>query len=615
MTLPVDDPAAIAPWPAGTDPGVEDWFRRANRSFMQRDYPDALACYRRAIALAPETPELHFNLGNTFLELQNWDEAVVCFQRTLSLSPGFTDAHVNLGIAHYELKSIDSAIASYRKASELAPGRADILYNLGLACQETGRSGEAIACYRRALEARPDFVEAHHNLGHALQEAGELDAAADAYGHALAHRPDYADAHYNLGRLRHLQHRLPEAVESYGEALRHRPDHHQACNNTGKACQDQGRIDAAIAWYRRALSLKPDYAEARFNLATAQLLNGEFVEGWQNYEARWARSDWRRFYPRRLPQPAWDGGPLDGKTILVHSEQGLGDMLQFARYLPMVKARGGRVVFETRAALIELFRGWACLDDVVPITPPEAELKIEFDVYAPLLSLPRLFGTVLDSIPLRVPYVAADPGRVSAWAPRIQGDDLRVGLVWAGTATDPRRATPLAWFAPWSAIPGVRMFGLQKGPAADLLEREGPPPGMTIDNLGPEFGDFADTAAAIAHLDLVVSIDTSVAHLAGAMGKPVYLLLPHVPDWRWLLDRTTSPWYPTMRLMRQESPGGLGGPHDPGGPGYRHPGAQPRARTVGLRRWRPPGRGRALPQAGRCGRGHAFLPAPAARPP
>ena len=554
MTLPVDDPAAIAPWPAGTDPGVEDWFRRANRSFMQRDYPDALACYRRAIALAPETPELHFNLGNTFLELQNWDEAVVCFQRTLSLSPGFTDAHVNLGIAHYELKSIDSAIASYRKASELAPGRADILYNLGLACQETGRSGEAIACYRRALEARPDFVEAHHNLGHALQEAGELDAAAEAYGHALAHRPDYADAHYNLGRLRHLQHRLPEAVESYGEALRHCPDHHQACNNTGKACQDQGRIDAAIAWYRRALSLKPDYAEARFNLATAQLLNGEFVEGWQNYEARWARSDWRRFYPRRLPQPAWDGGPLDGKTILVHSEQGLGDMLQFARYLPMVKARGGRVVFETRAALIELFRGWACLDDVVPVTPPEAELKIEFDVYAPLLSLPRLFGTVLDSIPLRVPYVAADPGRVSAWAPRIQGDDLRVGLVWAGTATDPRRATPLAWFAPWSAIPGVRMFGLQKGPAADLLEREGPPPGMTIDNLGPEFGDFADTAAAIAHLDLVVSIDTSVAHLAGAMGKPVYLLLPHVPDWRWLLDRTTSPWYPTMRLMRQESP-------------------------------------------------------------
>jgi hypothetical protein len=238
----------------------------------------------------------------------------------------------------------------------------------------------------------------------------------------------------------------------------------------------------------------------------------------------------------------------------VHSEQGLGDMLQFARYLPMVKARGGRVVFETRAALIELFRGWACLDDVVPITPPGAELKVEFDLYAPLLSLPRLFRTGPASIPRRVPYLAAEAGRVAAWAPRIQGDGLRVGLVWAGTATDPRRATPLAWFAPWSAISGVRLFGLQKGPAADLLEREGPPAGMTIDNLGPGFGDFSDTAAAIAHLDLVVSIDTSVAHLAGAMGKPVYLLLPHVPDWRWLLDRTDSPWYPTMRLMRQESP-------------------------------------------------------------
>ena len=227
-------------------------------------------------------------------------------------------------------------------------------------------------------------------------------------------------------------------MESYGEALRHRPDHHQACNNTGKACQDQGRIDAAIAWYRRALSLKPDYAEARFNLATAQLLNGEFEEGWQNYEARWVRSDWRRFYPRRLPSPSWDGGPLDGRTILVHSEQGLGDMLQFARYLPLVKARGGRVVFETRAALIELFRGWDCLDEVVPITPPEAELDLEFDVHVPLLSLPRLFDTDLDSIPRRVPYVGADPQRVASWAPRIRATTC--GSAWSGPGRPPIRA-------------------------------------------------------------------------------------------------------------------------------------------------------------------------------
>jgi tetratricopeptide (TPR) repeat protein len=533
---------------------LAEWFRRGNASFMQKDYLQAIDCYRRALALSPGTPELHFNLGNTFLELKNWDEAIGCFQRTLALAPDFTDAHVNLGIAYYEQKSVERAIACYRRAIELAPDRADILYNLGLAFHDLLRLDDAVAWYRRALAVRPDFAEAHNNLGHALQERGELEAATDAYSRAVSHRPDYADAHYNLGRAHHLQHRPAEAIESYSKALHLRPDHHKACNNIGKAYQDLGRIENAIIWYRKALSHNPDYAEARFNLATAQLLNGDFAEGWTNYEARWLKGDWQRFYPRRLPKPAWDGRPLEGKTILVHSEQGLGDMLQFARYLPMVKAKGGRVVFETRAALIDLFRGWECLDAVMPITPPGADLKVEFDLYVPLLSLPRIFKTDLNSIPRSVPYVAADPERSLSWAPRIRGNGLRVGLVWAGTATDPRRATPLAWFAPWSAIPGVRLFGLQKGPAADLLEREGPPPGMTIDNLGGEFRDFADTAAAIAHLDLVVSIDTSVAHLAGAMGKPVYLLLPHVPDWRWLLGRPDSPWYPSMRLLRQELP-------------------------------------------------------------
>ena len=555
MSRTVDDTAPTEPAPFLYGHGVEGLFRRGNQHASDRDHPQAIDCYLRAIALAPEVAEIHFNLGTVFLELKRWDKAAACFQRAVALSPDFADAYFNLGIAHYESKSVESAIAAYRRASELAPRRPGVLYNLGLAHQETGDHAEAIDCYRRALALRPDFVEALVDLGHALQETGDTQAAANAWIRALACRPDCADAHYNLGWLHQLQHRLPEAIRCYGEALRHRPAHPKACNNTGKAYQDLGQVESALAWYRKALELEPGYAEARFNLATAQLLNGEFEEGWQNYEARWVKSDWRRFYPRRLPQPAWDGGPLDGKTILVHSEQGLGDMLQFARYLPMVKARGGRVVFETRAALIELFRGWDCIDAVVPITPPEAELDLEFDAHVPLLSLPRLFHTDLNSIPRRVPYVGADPQRVASWAPRIPGGGLQVGLVWAGTVTDPRRATPLAWFAPWSVIPGVRLFGLQKGPAAELLEREGPPPGMTIVNLGPDLGDFADTAAAIDHLDLVVSIDTSVAHLAGAMGKPVYLLLPQPADWRWLRHRSDSPWYPTMRLMRQETPG------------------------------------------------------------
>jgi tetratricopeptide (TPR) repeat protein len=555
MSQTVDDTAAAEPASPLFGAGVESWFGRGNRHAAERDHLQAIDCYLRAIALAPEAVEIHFNLGTVFLELKRWDEAAACFRRAVELEPDFADAFFNLGIAHYESKDVERAIAAYRRASELAPGRTDALYNLGLAHQETGHHAEALDCYRRALALRPDFVEALVNLGHAFQETGNRDAAETAWTRAVACRPDCADAHYNLGRLHHLQHRLPEAIRCYGETLRHRPAHPKACNNTGKAYQDLGQIESAVAWYRRALELEPDYAEARFNLATTQLLNGEFEEGWKNYEARWVKSDWQRFYPRRLLGPIWDGGPLNGRTILVHSEQGLGDMLQFVRYLPLVKACGGRVVFETRAALIELFRGWDCIDEVRPITPPDAEFALEFDVYVPLLSLPRLFHTELSSIPRRVPYLGADPQRVATWAPRITGDGLRVGLVWAGTATDPRRATPLAWFAPWSSIPGLQLFGLQKGPAADLLECEGPPPGMTIVNLGPHMEDFADTAAAIDHLDLVVSIDTSVAHLAGAMGKPVYLLLPQPADWRWLERRTDSPWYPTMRLMRQETPG------------------------------------------------------------
>ena len=555
MSLTVDDTAAAEPASPLSGAGVEAWFRQGNRHAAERDHLQAIDCYLRAIALAPEAVEIHFNLGTVFLDLKRWDEAAACFQRAITLSPDFADAYFNQGIAHYESKSVAKAIAAYRRVSELAPGRTDALYNLGLAYQETGDHSEAIDCYRRALELRPDFVEALVNLGHALQETGNTESAAAAWIRALTWRPDCADAHYNLGWLHQLQHRLPEAIRCYEEALRHRPTHPKACNNTGKAYQDLGQVESAVAWYRKALALEQGYAEARFNLATAQLLDGNFEEGWRNYEARWIKPDWRRFYPRRLPGPSWDGGPLDGRTILVHSEQGLGDILQFARYLPLVKARGGRVVFETRAALIELFRGWNCLDEVVPITPPEAELDLEFDVHVPLLSLPRLFNTDLSSIPRQVPYIGADPQRVASWAPRIPGDGLRVGLVWAGTSTDPRRATPLAWFAPWSSIPGVQLFGLQKGPAADLLECEGPPPGMTIVNLGPHIEDFADTAAAIDHLDLVVSIDTSVAHLAGAMGKPVYMLLPQPADWRWLERRTDSPWYPTMRLMRQETPG------------------------------------------------------------
>lgn len=469
------------------------------------------------------------------------------------------EAHFRRALALHEAGAAAAAEAGYRAALHSDPQMAEAHYNLGLLLQEHGRRDEAVGCYRRALEIQPDFPAAWNNLGTAHLEQRDYESAAAAFARALALDPNWADAAYNLGTARHRQRRLEEALAHYRRALELDPGAYKACNNIGKALQETGALAEAIVWYRRALEIRSDHAEARFNLATANLLAGNYREGWPDYEWRFARDDWRRVYPYRLDKPRWRGESFVGRTLLVHSEQGFGDVLQFVRYLPAAKARGGTVIFETRRALLPLLARAAGADRVV--TPPEGDAPhVECDLVVPLLSLPGIFETEPATIPAAVPYLAAEPQKAQGWADRIRGDALTVGLVWAGTAIDPERACPLAWFAPLTRLPGVRFYGLQKGPEAERLKKEGLPGGMALENLGEEFGDFAETAAAIENLDLVIAIDTAVAHLAGAMGKPVWLLLSAVPDWRWLLEGETSPWYPTMRLFRQERRGEWGAP-------------------------------------------------------
>jgi tetratricopeptide (TPR) repeat protein len=538
---------------------AEDWFRLANQLHGERHYIEAADCYQRCLDLEPRLLEAHYNLGNTLIDLGDYDQAERSFQRCLDLNPEYADAHFNRGIACSEAGRLDEAIAAYRRAIDIEPTRSEAYYNLGIACHELGRLDAAAAAYGRALELKPDFAEACNNLGTVLKDQNALDAAASLFNRALELRSDYADAFYNLGSVRHEQHRLTEAIAAYQAALAVQPNHFKACNNLAKAYQDLSEMEQAVFWYRRALSIKPDYAEARFNLATAQLLRGNFEEGWPDYEWRFQRSDWKRTYSYRLERPRWEGESFIGRTLLVHCEQGFGDMLQFVRYVPMVKAHGGTVILETRQALRRLFEKLPGVDRLVLFSPDHPS-AVDYDLYVPLVSLPGIFQTSLETIPGQVPYLHADPSEVMQLQSCITGEELRVGLVWAGTATDPRRATPLAWFAPLAGIEGLKIFGLQKGPAVELLEMEGPPQGMLIENLGPRLEDFSDTAAAIENLDLIVSIDTSVAHLAGAMGKPVYLLLPDIPDWRWMLEREDSPWYPSMRLFRQERAGDWGPP-------------------------------------------------------
>jgi tetratricopeptide (TPR) repeat protein len=532
------------PVPALKPDSAEAYFDLGNAFHGSKNYAQAIGCYQNALHHKPDFVEAHYNLGNTYLTQGKFDEATACYRQALVVSPRYVDAWFNLGIALYESGKPDEAVCAYHKALELKP---DIL-------QEQNKPAQAISCYQKAVKLKSDFTQAYNNMGNTFQELGHDGQAVSCFQKALKIKPDYADAHYNLGKTYHDQFRYDAAIDCYQKALEIKPHHYKACNNLAKTYQDTGFMEKATCWYQKALQLKPDYAEARFNFATLHLLTGNFDEGWREYEWRFKRREWKRTYPHRYDKPRWEGKIFTGKRLFVHSEQGLGDILHFVRYLAPAKAQGGTLIFETLKPLIGLFQRVAGIDELVEFSA-DSKPATEFDLYAPLLSLPGIFETTLANIPATVPYLFADPHKTALWKSRLARQGLKVGLVWAGTDTDPRRACPLVFLKPLADIANIHLYGLQKGIAAEQIEVEGLPEGMTMTNFGQEFEDFSDTAAVVANLDLVISIDTSVAHLAGAMGKSIWVMLPFAADWRWFLERNDSPWYPTMRLFRQQRPG------------------------------------------------------------
>jgi hypothetical protein len=399
----------------------------------------------------------------------------------------------------------------------------------------------------------PTCAVAYNNLGLVRHEQGQFAVALQHYHQALQLRPNYAKAHSNLGVLLQAQGQLVDAVAHLQHALRLQPDYIEAYCNLGVLLQAQGHVDAAIAMFERALEYKPDCVQAHWNRAVAWLLSGNFQQGWGEYEWRWRRPD---SPPPAFSQPRWDGTPFPHQTLLIYTEQGLGDTLQFVRYLPRVAARGKHVVLACQPALARLLR--TCPGVQTLVGKDRLEMAGQpFDLYIPLLSLPLLFETTAATIPADVPYIMAEPELVQQWRTRLGAEQaFRVGLVWAGNPShknDRNRSCPLATLAPLAQLPHLALFSLQTGSAAAQLDQ--PPPRMVLHDVGRTLGDFADTAAVLAHLDLVITVDTAVAHLAGAMGKPVWTLLPFAPDWRWGQHSAHTPWYPTMRLFRQPAPG------------------------------------------------------------
>jgi Flp pilus assembly protein TadD len=458
----------------------------------------------------------------------------------------------NLGAALKKQGRLAEAEAAYRAALGLSPGYAEALCNLGAVLREMGQLEAAATYCRQAVSQAPGLAKAHNTLGVVMQDQGETEAAIAAFRRAIALAPRDPDAYVNLGDALAAQGQHDQAVFLSRQAAELVPNSADAWNNLGTALFAARELAEAVACFRRAIALRPERAEGHFHLGMALLAAGEMAEGWKEYEWRW-RTPLMFAGRRRFVQPAWDGS--GGGRLLIHAEQGLGDTLQFCRFAPLAAARGAKVILEVQAPLARLLRSLHGIDAVIA----RGETLPAFDVQAHMMSLPAIFGTVLETIPAATPYLFPDPADIKTMGVRLgeeQKTGLRVGLAWAGNsyatvpemaAVDRRRSLAAAHLAPLLGVPGIHFVSLQKAGKA--------PAAFGLTDLMDDMRDFADTAALVENLDLVISVDTSVAHLAGALGKPVWLLNRHDAEWRWLDGRTDSPWYPGMRIFRQAAPG------------------------------------------------------------
>ena len=512
---------------------------------------DAEVSYCKALTIDPDFAEAHNNLGNALQEQGRLIDAEVSYRRALEIRPDSAETHSNLGNTLREQGQIGDAEVCCRRAVEIKPDFADAHSKLGNALQEQGRFADAEASYRRAIEIKPDFAVAYTNLGNTLREQDRLTEAEASHRRALEVKPDFAEAHGNLGVTLQEQGRLAEAEASYRRALAIRPDYPEAHNSMGVALNDLGRLDEAIVSFDRALAVKPEQTEFVWNRALAYLLKGDLRRGFKEYECRENLPEMKTWHFR---QPVWDGSRIEGKTLLVHAEQGFGDAIQFARYLPFVThASGAAIVLECQPELTSLFRSLKGVNRIVA----RGEPLPDFDFHIPLLSLPRIAGTTLETIPFAWPYLAAPP-KAGFPVHKPEGTRLSVGIAWAGRPAHKRdrnrnRSMDFTHFLPLADFPGVTLYSIQKGERAD--DRLTVAGGDRVRDLREAIGDFGDSAGVLTQLDLVVTVDSAPAHLAGALGIPVWVLLPFTKDWRWLLDREESPWYPTMRLFRQSEPG------------------------------------------------------------
>jgi tetratricopeptide (TPR) repeat protein len=513
---------------------------------------EAVELITRAIAINPGIADYYNHLGAAYGALAEHDQAISTLRHAVQIAPQSDSAHYNLGTALRNQGKVQDAVASFRHATAANPANAEAQYNLANALRDLNQLEEAEATYRKALAARPKYLKAMINLGGVVRDLGRIEEATEILRSAVSLDPQYANAQLNLGTVLRDSGQYAEAMACFHQALAIQPDLAEAHNNLGTTLQAQGRLTEAVVCYEHALRCDPLAADAHFNLGTHRLRQGDLEGGFAEYEWRWK---FKKFSNRQFSEPRWDGSRLEGRAILLHAEQGLGDTLQFVRHAADVKSRGGTVLVECQAPLLKILAGCAGIDRLIAAGSPLPN----FDVQAPLLSLPGILKLPLEAMS-RGAYMFANPALVESWRAVLAGTSgFRVGICWQGNPKflfDRQRSFSLRQFAPLAKVAGVRLVSLQKGTGAEQIAEN---QDLEIIDLGPQLdeaaGTFMDTAAVMKNLDLVITADTAVAHLAGALGVPVWVVIGVNSDWRWLADREDSPWYPSMRLFRQRRPG------------------------------------------------------------
>lgn len=489
-----------------------------NRGHVLNDlkhFDEALQCFDEALAIAPNLPEPYYNRGNTLNLLGRYEEALVAYDKALAINPDYQDIHINRGNVYKTLKQWDEALACYDKVLEINPLHAESHYNRGNVLTDLKRWDEALASYQQALKIKPLYAEAFNNIAIVMNELARWDEALTHCDQAVLLKEDYAEAYFNRANL------LTELM----------------------------RLDEALVSYDKALYFNTDYVDAYWNKSLLLILTGRYTDGWQLYEWRMRQDDLKHSYPF-FSEPEWRGqSSIGGKRLLIQGEQGFGDVIQFCRYLPKLQSLGAELIFEVHPALVNLLSSLQCSMTLVA----KGKVLPQFDAYCPVMSLPFVFGTTVETIPADIPYLFSDASKVKQWQNKLGNRNLkRIGLAWSGSSThkkDKNRSLRLEDFLPFTHLP-FEWHSLQKEyrqQDKDILDLH-----PEIHQHQSDLVDFSDTAALLECMDLVICVDTSIAHVAGALGKPVWILLPYIPDYRWLLDRHDSPWYPSACLYRQD---------------------------------------------------------------